>query len=127
LENIRCPNCGNSDKFFVEATITAEITDDGAEPAAYGGYEYDEKAHASCPDCSFAGPWREFWLNRPYRYKIETTFDADRELTQQEIDSLIACVETQVQEPVVLDSVDGDWDTAEWDSSNVAAVVTPLL
>jgi hypothetical protein len=45
-------------------------------------------------------------------------FDAERPLTQREIDSLEATVYTQVAEPQVLADPDADWVDAEYWTAN---------
>ena len=60
---IRCPECGNEDRFMIAANIMAEVTDDGAEMASpqYGnGFEWDEDSHCICPECDCAGPLKSF-------------------------------------------------------------------
>lgn len=129
LEGRRCPSCGQAERFLVDAICTVSITDDGEEvyPRVDEMFQYDEDAPAVCPQCNFEGTWSLFLIDKGHRYSIETTFFSNRLLTQQEIDSLIATVETQVQEPVILSAMDRDWEPAEWESSRVIATVTPLL
>ena len=63
LENVRCPNCGNSDKFYVIGTALFEITDDGVEIAPDAAdIEYEDDARAFCPDCPYEGAWETFQL-----------------------------------------------------------------
>jgi hypothetical protein len=118
LENVRCPNCGNSDAFTLTALAEIRVTDDGAEPI--GAFEYDDTVHAECPDCQFAAPWGLFQTPAvKIRYSLEVTFDADRILTPRELDCISATVGTCVEEPVVINGPDEDWEPAEWVSSNV--------
>ena len=66
------------------------------------------------------------------RYRMTIHFNADRELTQIEIDALEFSASVQVMEPQVLaygddnDTGDGDWVDAEWVSSYVHTRTIPL-
>ena len=53
------------------------------------------------------------------KYQMIVEFDADRELTASEIESLEATVYTQVAEPQVLDDPDADWVDAEYQTQDV--------
>ena len=67
LHDIRCPECGYEDRFFIGATITAEVTDDGAEiaPSPRGDIEWDEKSGIECPDCATTGTVSAFTVKQP--------------------------------------------------------------
>lgn len=52
-------------------------------------------------------------------YRIAIEFDADRLLTEDEINGLIMDIAPQIEEPRVYDSEEGAVD-AEWKSSNIA-------
>ena len=63
LEGIRCPQCGNEDRFMITADVVAEVTDEGAEVASplYGnGFEWDDSSMTRCPECDRDGPLKEF-------------------------------------------------------------------
>ncbi len=60
LEGIKCPECGNEDRFLIVATIVAEVTDNGADIARHTDMEWDEASSARCPDCGMAGPLAAF-------------------------------------------------------------------
>jgi hypothetical protein len=63
LEGVRCPQCGNEDRFLIAANVTAEVTDDGADIASplYGnGFEWDDESRTRCPECDRYGPIKEF-------------------------------------------------------------------
>lgn len=65
LEGIRCPKCGQEERFLIVATVTAEVTDDGADIASpmYGnGFESDDESRSRCPDCDHEGLLAEFRL-----------------------------------------------------------------
>jgi hypothetical protein len=51
LAGIKCPKCGNEDRFFIAAMILAEVTDDGADIARNTDMEWDDESYARCPDC----------------------------------------------------------------------------
>jgi predicted RNA-binding Zn-ribbon protein involved in translation (DUF1610 family) len=60
LAGIKCPQCGNEDRFLIAATITADVTDDGANIAKNTDMEWDETSHTRCPDCGKDGPLAGF-------------------------------------------------------------------
>lgn len=53
LEGWKCPNCGNEDRFEVEAITWVNLTDDGSEPI--GDTEFSQDSLAKCPECETAG------------------------------------------------------------------------
>jgi hypothetical protein len=59
LEDIHCPHCFNDDRFYIETTVTACVTDDGAEPAN-GNFRWDANSWITCPDCYCDGTVAEF-------------------------------------------------------------------
>ncbi len=79
LEGIACPGCGQSDRFFITAQITAEVTDAGADiaPSPRGDVEWDDSSPATCPECNREGPLREFRTEKPdtepMRQQVEVT------------------------------------------------------
>jgi DNA-directed RNA polymerase subunit RPC12/RpoP len=65
LENIKCPACGNEDRFVIAARVMAEVTDDGADVASpkYGnGFEWDNDSYARCPECEKEATLKEFYI-----------------------------------------------------------------
>lgn len=60
LEDVKCPACGNEDRFIIAATILAEVTDDGAEMAKHSDIEWDDSSWTRCPACNEAGPLARF-------------------------------------------------------------------
>lgn len=61
LEGIRCPNCGQEDRFFVVGCAEFEVTDDGSD--AVGDHEWDDGCSTRCPECGFDGELKEFRKN----------------------------------------------------------------
>ncbi len=57
LEGIKCPGCGNEDRFSIACTTLAEVTDDGAEA---GDMEWDDDSLTVCPECGRCGKLKEF-------------------------------------------------------------------
>jgi hypothetical protein len=60
LAGIKCPKCGNSDRFQITASITADVTDAGADIHRHSHILWDEESDTSCPDCGEAGPLSHF-------------------------------------------------------------------
>ena len=61
------------------------------------------------------------------RYIMTVEFDAERELTDHELDSLQTTVYTQVSEPQVLADPDADWVDAEYWTQNVDVQTSLVL
>lgn len=58
LEGIRCPCCGNTDSFSVEATALFLVLDEGA--SSCNDIDWDGGSRTICRSCDHAAPWREF-------------------------------------------------------------------
>ena len=58
LENVRCPKCGQEDRFKIVALITCDVTDDGSEPV--GDHEWDDHSATRCSECGFDGELKDF-------------------------------------------------------------------
>jgi hypothetical protein len=58
LENIRCPACGNEDRFRIRATTLVTVTDDEIED--HGDMEWDDESYAECTECLKSGTLRDF-------------------------------------------------------------------
>jgi hypothetical protein len=58
LEGIRCPACGQEDRFRITALITCLVTDDGSEPV--GDHDWDDGSSTHCPECGFDGELKAF-------------------------------------------------------------------
>ncbi|MBA4062567.1 MAG: hypothetical protein C0501_02450 [Isosphaera sp.] len=58
LEDIRCPKCGQEDRFFITGCAQFEVTDDGSE--AVGGHEWDDESSTRCPGCGHDAPLKDF-------------------------------------------------------------------
>ena len=56
------------------------------------------------------------------RYRITIDFDADRELTEQEIEGLLFDLQPQIEEPRI--QGDEGAEDAEWRSSNIDIQIT---
>ena len=58
LEGIRCPACGNEDRFRIAATSVFTVTDDGTDDHA--DVEWDDSSHAQCAECDRSGALGHF-------------------------------------------------------------------
>jgi DNA-directed RNA polymerase subunit RPC12/RpoP len=70
LEGVRCPKCGQEDRFKIVALTTCLVTDDGSEPV--GDHEWDDESATRCPECGFDGTLKDF-SNKPKLPPIRTT------------------------------------------------------
>lgn len=61
LENIKCPECDQERRFFILSTVTAMVTDDGAE-APDGNFEWNYDSHIECHQCGHTGKVDNFTL-----------------------------------------------------------------
>lgn len=55
LLDIACPRCGQRDRFFINANVTVEVTEDGTGDIEQG-FEWDETSHCLCGECKY-GNW----------------------------------------------------------------------
>ncbi|MBI1347071.1 hypothetical protein GC163_12365 [bacterium] len=58
LEGIRCPQCGQENRFKITALITCVVTDSGSEPV--GDHDWDDESGTQCPECGFTGKLKGF-------------------------------------------------------------------
>lgn len=58
LEGMECPACGQSDRFTITFTGSADVTDDGSDDA--GDHEWDEKSDCICAECNQMGIVKDF-------------------------------------------------------------------
>ena len=54
----RCPRCGQSEHFSIEATSTFDVNAEGAEQI--GDIEWNDPSRIQCPDCDQIGTVAEF-------------------------------------------------------------------
>ncbi len=52
LENIRCPKCGQNERFQIVAEVVMDVTDNGSEDKG-SGHTWDENSACFCPECEF--------------------------------------------------------------------------
>lgn len=58
LEGIRCPQCGNEERFRIAATSLFTVTDDGTDD--YADVHWDDSSYADCPECGLHGTLKVF-------------------------------------------------------------------
>jgi hypothetical protein len=58
LEGIKCPACGNEDRFRIAATSLFTVTDDGTDD--YADVDWDDDSYADCPECGRHGTLKDF-------------------------------------------------------------------
>ena len=63
LEGIRCPKCGQEDRFFIMGCAQFEVTDDGSD--AVGDHEWDDSSATRCVQCGFDGELKDFRVLPP--------------------------------------------------------------
>ena len=63
LAGVKCPQCGNDERFFIVATILADVTDCGADIADGSDMHWHDASMTRCPDCNKDGPLAEFRQN----------------------------------------------------------------
>lgn len=66
LEGIKCPKCGDEDRFFIESETLFEVTDDGAIPAENCDVNWDNESMTRCAACGHQAKLKcfrgHFWL-----------------------------------------------------------------
>lgn len=65
LEGVRCPACGQDDRFIITATVDCEVTDDGTSADDGGHYDWDVDSPCRCPECGCHGKLHEFRILPP--------------------------------------------------------------
>jgi hypothetical protein len=60
LQGIRCPQCKHENGFYIDASINAYVTDNGAEPAESTDYYWDENSSITCSECDHQGKVAQF-------------------------------------------------------------------
>jgi hypothetical protein len=75
LEDIKCPECEQHSRFFILSTVTAVVTDDGAE-AADGNFEWSSDSHIECHQCGNSGKVDEFTL-KTYHVTVTETWEIE--------------------------------------------------
>lgn len=85
LEGIRCPKCGQEDRFFIIGGAQFEVTDDGSK--TMGDHEWDDDSPMSCPECGHAGKVGEFSISTPRTEKPilppEASEEPDSDITNE--------------------------------------------
>jgi DNA-directed RNA polymerase subunit RPC12/RpoP len=58
LQGFKCPQCGNTDSFKIEATCMATVFDDGVDTTTE--FEWNNDSYCECPQCSRTGIVQDF-------------------------------------------------------------------
>jgi hypothetical protein len=102
LENIKCPECGDDGGFYIDASVLAFVTDDGAEPAN-GNFDWDAASMITCAACEHSGTVGQFTTNpskpslRTFRVRVKRTFVQTY------------CVEAENAQEAMRNWMDGDY------------------
>lgn len=65
LAGIKCPQCGNEERFLIFATVLMDVTDGGADNADGSDTHWDDASMTTCPECDRDGPLAEFRVELP--------------------------------------------------------------
>lgn len=95
LEGLRCPKCGNEDRFFIIGGAQFEVTDDGSDTV--GDHEWDDHSPMSCPECNHEGKVRDFRdlatdseaLKQQVDVTLKLSLWLDAEMDEDEIVTLV--------------------------------------
>jgi hypothetical protein len=60
LKNIKCPDCGNEDRFRIQGMTLFTVTDDGTDE--FGDVEWDDDSYAECVACHRHGTLKDFMV-----------------------------------------------------------------
>lgn len=72
LEGMRCPNCGQEDRFKIQGTCMFDVTDNGSE--ACGNHEFNGESYCQCTECDRYGKLAEFRIsNQPKKEEENAT------------------------------------------------------
>jgi hypothetical protein len=63
LEGIRCPTCGNEDRFMIEATAWVEVLDSGIDD--YEETDWTDDSSIVCQHCYHFGTVKKFTISPP--------------------------------------------------------------
>lgn len=58
LEGVRCPRCGQEDRFYIWGSCVFEVTDEGS--SAEGDHEWDDEDNCRCPNCNYQNSLGKF-------------------------------------------------------------------
>jgi hypothetical protein len=60
LKGVRCPNCGQEDRFFIIGGAQFVVTDEGSE--TIGDHEWGDTIPARCPEREHTGTLADFFI-----------------------------------------------------------------
>ena len=103
LEGIRCPKCGQEDRFNVVAKIWVTVTDDGSVPSeelGRGDHEWDDDAPTECLKCGYRDRWAAFDSLEPVSSPL-SRFDAEINVLARRVSALELAVDNLLHRSTV--------------------------
>lgn len=79
LEGVKCPACGNEDRFRISVTIDAIVTDGGAEPADNNHWDWNGESDCRCCNCGHYGKFKDFKHEKHFMEKAYDSYFDDCE------------------------------------------------
>jgi len=65
LEGIACPQCGQADRFKIEAKVLMNVSDDGSEDCGLG-HHWDAQSFCQCVKCGHSAELSTFGYDNEY-------------------------------------------------------------
>lgn len=116
IEGMRCPKCGNFERFKIVGTQLYRVSADGTDDAG-GEIEWDNDSLAVCPDCSFQGTVGDFLTERALDPMSPEVFFRGRSHWDVHPRFPVADWQYQIAEGGTRQGYQ-DWCRSEWDALN---------
>ena len=62
LQGIRCPECGQEDRFEIEIKVMVEVTDEGTGDFTSNVGDWEDSSYIACKECRHPGTVAEFTI-----------------------------------------------------------------